>query len=217
LLGGTLHTIYAGGPFVPVYSQRRSSFIFGLGVIVAQQAEASGLSIIIDPRVISRVVALSGGHPHILQLLGSHLIEHENEDPDGKIDSRDLVNSLRRICYEDRARVYDSTLHLLELNNKLDVLQNILEIAEPSFPTRIGRDLALNYGSKDRYVSKTAIQWLVKHNILSMPSPDYYGLVDEFLRIRLLLDGTASSAEQMGLEERIIQAGGLTRHWIEDE
>ena len=68
----------------------------------------TSMELSVDPDVIERTVALSGGHPHLLQLLGSHLIEHEDSDPDGVIDAHDLANSLGRICYEDRARVYDT-------------------------------------------------------------------------------------------------------------
>ena len=84
-------------------------------VAVRKAAQEEGTNLEIDPSVIDRVVKLSGGHPHLLQLLGSHLIEHENQDPDGILDARDLVNSLRAICYEDRARAYDAIVHVLEL------------------------------------------------------------------------------------------------------
>lgn len=41
----------------------------------AEWAEEDGTSLRVEPTVTMRVVALSGGHPHLLQLLGSHLIE----------------------------------------------------------------------------------------------------------------------------------------------
>jgi hypothetical protein len=169
------------------------------------------MSITIDPGIVPRIVGLSGGHPHILQLLGSHLIEHENEDPDGTIDSTDLVNSLKRICYEDRARVYDSTLHTLELHNKLDALQALLGVASNTFPTRIEREAAIEA------VSSEPIQWLVDHNILSIPSPDHYGLVDEFLRIRLVLDGAESDEGRSELERRMIRSRGIGSHFLGED
>ena len=46
----------------------------------AAWAEEDGLELRIDPTLVTRVVSLSGGHPHLLQLLGSHLIEHEDDD-----------------------------------------------------------------------------------------------------------------------------------------
>jgi len=36
LLGGTLYTIYTGGPFVPPYSTRDTHFIFGLRLTVSR-------------------------------------------------------------------------------------------------------------------------------------------------------------------------------------
>ena len=164
----------------------------------AELAEQDGYSLQVDPGVIERVVALSGGHPHLLQLLGSHLIEHEDEDPDGVIDTRDLVNSLRRICYEDRARVYDSTMHELEVHGRLDALRDILAIAPAGFPTRISRR------SIGKSPTPEEIQWMVDHNLLSLPDEGHYGLVDEFLRIRLLLDEEESATQRAAAEQRII-------------
>jgi hypothetical protein len=99
-------------------------------------------------------VSISGGHPHLLQLLGSHLIEHEDSDPDGIIDSRDLHESFQRICYEDRASVYASMLHELELYDQQEALFTLLgltaespyKICAPGFPTCIDRRLAQRYG-----------------------------------------------------------------------
>ncbi len=151
----------------------------------------------VAPTIVERVVALSGGHPHILQLLGSHLIEHENEDPDGIIDSRDLVNSLRRICYEDRARVYDSTIHMLEVHGQLEALRIFLTLAEPGFPTRSRRKTAL------KNVGAESLKWLVSRDIISMPTADEYGLVDEFIRVRLELDEAESAEEVTATEQRV--------------
>lgn len=164
----------------------------------AAWAEEDGLELKIDPKVISWVVSLSGGHPHLLQLLGSHLVEHEDEDPDGVIDARDLANSLRRICYEDRARVYDSALHELEAHNRLDTLQKLLELARPGFPTLINRRAAAEAASAE------AIHWLVEHNVLVARSDEHYGLVDEFLRIRMMMDSEESEVERARLEQRMI-------------
>jgi len=52
---------------------------------VASGARVEGTKLEIDPNIIQRIVALSGGHPHLIQLLGSHLVERENQDPDGLI------------------------------------------------------------------------------------------------------------------------------------
>lgn len=164
----------------------------------AHWAEEDGLTLRVDPKIIQRVVALSGGHPHLLQLLGSHLIEHEDDDPDGIIDARDLTNSLRRICYEDRARVYDSTLHELELYGMLDVLERLLGLASTGFPTRIGRKAAGAVATAEE------IHWLTEHNVIATRSERSYGLVDEFIRIRMIMDKEESEAQRARSEQKII-------------
>jgi hypothetical protein len=170
--------------------------------LVAQDAQKQGLELNVDPEVIDRVVALSGGHPHILQLLGSHLVEHEDDDPDGIIDARDLANSLRRICYEDRGAVYDSTLHELELFGLLEPLKTMLGLTEKSphgvvlrgFPTIIDRELSR------KCATDSEIQSLVERNVLWAGNSENYALVDEFLRVRLLLD----AAESEVMEQRVL-------------
>lgn len=166
--------------------------------VVADDAEAQGLEITIDPDVIQRVVSLSGGHPHILQLLGSHLIEHENDDPDGMINSHDLLNSLRRVCYEDRARVYDSTIHALQIHGRLDSFGLLLSSVPYGFPTRIASE------SARQFLDKGDLEWLVTNNILIRHSPEYYGLVDEFLRIRLMFD-RPGALERSQVERSVLE------------
>jgi hypothetical protein len=161
----------------------------------------------IPPEIINRIAGLSGGHPHLLQLLGSHLIEHENEDPDGALDARDLVNVLRTICYEDRARVYDSILHTLEMEEKLEPLRKLLSlsVASAKCPTRIDRRKAF------QIVEPEALNWLVDHNVLTLISAVEYGLTDEFLRIRLFLDeinepeSAKQEAERVDMEGRELE------------
>lgn len=161
-------------------------------------AEEDGGSLRIEESIIPRVVALSGGHPHLIQLLGSHLIEHEDEDPDGEIDARDLVNSLRRICYEDRARVYDATLHNLEVHALLDALNSLIALAPLGFPTRIERRKA------EKAASPEEIHRLTEHNVLRVVSEAEYGLVDEFLRVRMLLDDEEFPDARTRLEQRLL-------------
>lgn len=169
---------------------------------VVARAERGKIALTVDPTVITRIVALSGGHPHILQLLGSHLVEHEDSDPDNVLDARDLTNSLRRICYEDRARVYDATIHHVDLYGHLEDLRAILSLAKKGFPTSVSRRKAV------RAVGEGSIAWLVNHNILSVRSDDDYGLVDEFLRVRLVLDSAESASEQIRVERELIRAAG---------
>ena len=74
-----------------------------------ENAEESGLTVNVHPGIIKKIASLSGGHPHIIQLLGSNVVESEEDNPDGIIDGNDLMGSLRKICYEDRGTTYQST------------------------------------------------------------------------------------------------------------
>jgi hypothetical protein len=173
-------------------------------------AEKLGVHVAVGDKVVERVVALSGGHPHILQLLGSHLVEHENADPDGVVDSSDLFDALHQICYEDRASVYESTVHHLEVNNALYTLRLLLGmeatsprgIVSSGFPTFIDRALAAKVASPE------SIQWLVEHNIIAAGDPEVYSLLDEFLRIRLLFD-SFTPEEEIEVERELIETGEL--------
>jgi hypothetical protein len=177
---------------------------------VVKSAEQNQLELKLEPEIITRIVELSGGHPHIIQLLGSHIVEEEYDDPDGIIDSFDLLKSIRRVCYEDRARVYDSTLHMLELYGMLDSFMTLLELMHRGFPSRLNRRLA------QTHISKETIQWLVDHNILATQTSGSYGLVDEFLRIRLILDQADSVQDEREFEELLI-AGKKIHRGEEDD
>ncbi len=167
--------------------------------LVAEDARMQQMQLSIDPKIITRVVSLSGGHPHLLQLLGSYLIENENADPDGSIDAQDLTTALRRICYEDRAQVYDSTLHKLDVEGQLDTFRELIAIAPPEFPTRIWKEDA------QEAVDSDGLHWLFEHNIVAIDSEGAYYLLDEFLRIRLLLDGTEEEERRNQLEQRLLE------------
>jgi hypothetical protein len=176
--------------------------------VVLSAAREQGFPLELDPAVIGRLVTLSGGHPHLLQLLGSHIVEHENENPDGHLDSRDLHDSLVRICYEDRAAVYSSLLHELELYNHFDSLLTLLglssispsNIVNKGFPTTIDRQVAQTVVEGDE------LKWLVSHNIIRSTSANTYGLVDEFLRVRLILDLEESEIDRKNREQKLINA-----------
>jgi hypothetical protein len=178
---------------------------------VAAEAEAQGVRLRVDHTIVRRIVALSGGHPHLLQLLGSHLIEHEEEDPDAVLDARDLTNALRQIAYEDRTRVYTATLHMLEVHGRRDDLRTALEAAQSGFPTKLSRRRAVTE------IGEAAVQWLVDHNILAVADGEHYGLVDEFIRVRMLLDTADSQAEGARLERQLIEAAAPSHASIEDE
>jgi hypothetical protein len=167
---------------------------------VANLAEKQGINLKIDPDIITRIINLSGGHPHIIQLLGSHIIEHECEDPDDIIDSNDLVNSLQKICFEDRGRVYDDIFHTLDLNDMLEPFLKILYQIPRGFPSKITQKILLDY------VEPNQIKWLVKQNIISNQY-GYYTLVDEFLRIRVFLE--QDDYEVSRLEKEILKIEDL--------
>jgi len=165
---------------------------------VVTEAEKQKIPLHIHPQVVERLLALAGGHPHLLQLLGSHLVEHENEDPDGIIDSRDLAGSLKAICYEDRAYVYSSLLHDLEIYDVDDALSTLLSYASPGFPTRIPRSIVMD-------VKPESLKWLFDHNIIRDAPDGEYCLVDEFLRVRLIFDAAESEAHRTEVEDRIVR------------
>jgi hypothetical protein len=166
---------------------------------VADAAEKEDIEITVHPEVVAKVVRLSGGHPHLLQLLGSHLVIHEGEDPDGTIDARDLVNALRQICFEDRAGVYESIVHMLDLYERREDVETLFGLAERGFPTRIPIRKAVDAVGED------ALKWLVEHEVLSPPEDSHYGLVDEFVRIRFMLSESGSSGDQQTRERSIIR------------
>jgi hypothetical protein len=198
----------------PLQEGEAHELVCGKLIEVARDARSRGYRVTVEPSVVDRVVALSGGHPHSLQLLGSHLIEHEEDNPDGSIDSRDLHDSLVRICYEDRAAVYGSILHELELYNRLDSLHVLLglssdspkEIVSRGFPTRIDKELA------HATVDATQLSWFVSNNVLRLTNPDHYGLVDEFLRVRMLLDKEEDEHQRELTEQRLLD-GRIRMDW----
>lgn len=179
--------------------------------LVTSDAKASGLNVVVDPDIVQRIVGISGGHPHLLQLLGSYLVEHENENPDGIIDAQDLVTSLRRICYEDRAQVYDSALHKLKIEGQYVAFRKLMNIASTRFPTRIPKSEAL------QSVDADTLHWMYENNFFSVDEDGTYRLLDEFLRIRLLMDGESLEEERFAqLEIRLLEGGWAIPHEEED-
>lgn len=190
---------------------------------VVADAEASGSACEVDPAVITRVVALAGGHPHVLQLLGSHLIQHENDHPDGRLGLDDLIGGLQRVCYEDRGHIYASLLHSIENGGKLYAFKTLLGLTQDSpqqvisegYPTTINRQLAL------KAVNEGDIQWFVEQGILIPHSSVHYGLADQFIRVRLVFDDAGVKLsrslveEKMIKEDKFIQAG--YSDWEQDE
>jgi hypothetical protein len=172
---------------------------------VIRHEEKKGNTLVVHQPVVDRMVELSGGHPHILQLLGSHLIQHEQGSPDGVLGVDDLVGALTRICYQDRGPVYASTLHRLENAGKLGSLQKLVgadSIAIAKYPTVIPRQLALDT------IGESDLQWLVDRDILVPLSDLEYGLLDELLRVRIILDA-ARPEMRAQVEQRLLEEGRL--------
>ncbi|NUN07486.1 MAG: ATP-binding protein [Bdellovibrio sp.] len=200
---GVNRFFYKTVTLLPMSTTEATELVEAKLVQVVRHAEGNRIRLHIQPKIITRIVNLSGGHPHLLQLLGAHIVENEDDNPDGIIDAKDLLNSLSKICYEDRARVYNSTIHMLELHNKMDALKSLLDMASPKFPTRISRRKA------KEVVTEKSLEWLIEQNILSVVTEKEYGLLDEFLRIRMVMDEATHEAEAMRLEKRLIRFGSL--------
>lgn len=198
----------------PMSGDETDELLWAKFTAVIEDAKSRDVEINLEPDVIDRIVALSGGHPHIVQLLGSHIVQHENANPDGLLSVTDLVGVLQRVCYEDRRATYAATLHRVEMAGHLAALTTLLnrgELLDEGFPTRIYRQGATEA------VGAAVLQWFVEHDILVPLSSDEYGLVDEFLRVRMALD-----AEKPALRadvERELAAKGRLLSWdeIQDE
>jgi hypothetical protein len=99
---------------------------------------------------------------------------------------------------------------MLELYNMLEAFMTLLELMPHGFPSKLDRQRA------QKYVDKESIQWFVDHNILSTQTPGYYGLVDEFLRIRFILDQAENSADEQEIEQLILAEQEMIRDEEED-
>jgi hypothetical protein len=193
----------------PMSEDEARELLWAKFTVVLDDAAARRENVGLDPEVVDRIASLSGGHPHIIQLLGSHIIQHENAQPDGLFSLTDLVGVLQRVCYEDRRATYAATLHLMETARKLDAFATLLSygLLEEGFPTRIYRERAVEA------VGAAALQWFVEHDILVPRSAEEYGLVDEFLRVRVALDG--EKPELRADVEKELAAQGRLLSWDE--
>jgi hypothetical protein len=200
---GITRFLYKTLSLLPMSDDEAMTLLKAKLVKATEGVRYKGVPYEVDPDVLTRVVALSGNHPHILQLLGSQLIDHENDDPNGVIDAEDLVGSLGTICYESRAHVYDATIHLLQMDNKLDDFRSLLDCAGDGFPTRIPMDAAR------RSIDTSSLEWLREHNFIAVRNGNTYRLVDEFLRIRLIMDEEGSNAE--AVEEDLLLGSDYSR------
>src|SRR5205823_14596356 len=111
---------------------------------------------------------------------------------------------LQPICYEDRKATYAATLHMLENAGKLGSLSTLLTpgLVKGGFPTKIDRREAVEA------VGLADVQWFVEHDVLAPRSPNDYGLVDEFLRVRLTFDAEKPERRD-DIEQELVQKGQL--------
>jgi|GEM_PF-864557 len=144
-----------------------------------------------EPDIVEQIRKLSGGHPHLIQLLGWHLIEKEDEEQDGTLDIKDLTDALKTICYDDRVYIYDNMIELLKIEGKYDVFLTLLRQCSTLFPTRILRS------SFQELCDSETTHWLLENNYILALSDEYYGLVDEFLRIRIIMDEEENSRDEV--------------------
>lgn len=170
--------------------------------IIVEEANKIGISLEIEEDLNNKIVQLSGGHPHLLQLLGSHVIERENSIPDNHINKTDLLDSLRKICYEERGTVYETILHLIDVYGMKEEFQELILSLPPKYPTLIKKEVLLEKFTPEQ------IHKLLYHNILSQPFPHLYGLVDEFLRTRILFDSIETIEKIKEAENDIIMKLG---------
>jgi hypothetical protein len=198
---GVARFIYQTMDVPPLQEEDADDLLEAKFSAVCEEAVSEGIELYAEPDMLTQVRLLSGGHPHVLQLLGSHNVEHENEDPDGVIDVRDLIGSLRRICYEDRASIYDSILENLTMNAMREPFIKILARMDPGFPSRISKGL-----TREIIERPDDIEWLIRHNIIAIDDHSYV-LTDEFIRIRILMDEQDSNDGRIRLERHFLQAG----------
>ncbi|SFK36129.1 ATP-binding protein [Methylophaga sulfidovorans] len=198
---GVTRFIYKTFHLQPFDSDTSASLLEDKFRQVVENAESGDENIKINPDVIDRIAAISGGHPHLLQLLGSHVIEHEYEDPDGCIDTLDLVGSLRKICYESRGRDYDLMINSMKSESKFSDYCTFIELTGGSFPSIVERNNVINN------IGTESLNWLVERNFLSINHDETYSVVDEFLRIRVILELNEDQAES--IESDILYSGSL--------
>jgi AAA+ ATPase superfamily predicted ATPase len=199
---GVMRFIYETIELKPFSQEEARDFLDDKFKEVVESAKKTESPVNMDPDVIDRIVQLSGGHPHLLQLLGSHVVEHEFLNPDGVIDNEDLVGSLEKICYQKRAPAYDSLIHDMKAEGYYDAYLTLLEMMGGKFPGK--HDVKKTLSSID----KEDMDWLLSRNVVIVSSDDDYELADELLRVRVLMD---RFEDYSTLEMELIEHGEILK------
>ncbi len=179
---GIIRFIYETINLKPFSIEEARDFMDDKFSIAAKSSHDVGVPMNINPDAVDRIVQLSGGHPHLLQLLGSHVVEHEYNNPDGVIDNADLVGSLEKICYQKRAPVYESLIHDMKADGFFDSYLLLLEMMGGKFPGKSDVQETI------KKINKDDMDWLISRNIVVVTSDDNYELTDELLRVRVMMD-----------------------------
>jgi len=179
---GVIRFIYETIELKPFELEEAREFLDDKFSEVVSSAEELDSDLHVDPAVIDRIVQLSGGHPHLLQLLGSHVVEHEYANADGVIDNEDLVGSLEKICYQKRAPVYEALIHDMKIEQRYASYLALLEMMGGKFPGRV--DI---HEAKKR-LDRADIDWFLARNVIIVTADDDYEVVDELLRVRVIMD-----------------------------
>ena len=197
---GVMRFIYETIELKPFSHEEATDFLDAKFEEVVKSAVEDSNPVKVDPTVIDRIVQLSGGHPHLLQLLGSHVVEHEYGNPDGVLDDRDLVGSLQKICYQQRAAVYESLINEMKFDGKYEAYLELLKLLGGDFPGQIEVELAL------KTLEKEDVDWFLSRNILVLTSEQQFEIVDELLRVRALMDNYTDYGP---IEEELVAHGRL--------
>ncbi|MEZ5945199.1 MAG: hypothetical protein R3C18_27815 [Planctomycetaceae bacterium] len=158
-----------------------------LGSII-DNANAEGNNEITYSDGLSNVIyRLSGGHPFLVQLLGSYLVRHENAVPDGLLDVTDLVGALREICMRTRRPEYNSMIEALDMNQMLEAYQRMVESLSTKSPSTILPTDLIHIAGID------GVKWFLDNGYI-FEERGLYRLTDELLRVALLLEDGGEAA-----------------------
>lgn len=205
-----LNRVFSLVHILPLHSDDARELLETKFRVVIDESRRSGLDVRIDPRVLKTIVRLSGGHPHLIQLLGSHLIQHENDNPDDLIDVKDLGGAVHRICYKDRGDIYTKIIESLETVDMLRPFTTLLTLAGSKHPTVINRKQALEVVGEDM------LKEFVQRDIFVRGRRGELRLVDEFLRLRLSLDLDDDQRPQQKLHYDEVNIDELSDQDLED-